>query len=81
MNMNLPPYTDVMISRVLEARPDAVVVIQCGTPVAMPWAGQARAIVQMPYGGNEGGHGLVDVIFGDANPVSTVIAHRTQICN
>jgi beta-glucosidase len=71
--MSLPPHTDELISSVLNVRPDAVVVTQSGTPVAMPWADQAQAIVQMWYGGNEGGNGLADVLFGDVNPVSGVI--------
>lgn len=72
-DMCLPPHTDELITSVLKVRPDAVVVTQSGTPVAMPWADQAQAMVQMWYGGNEGGNGLADVLFGDVNPVSKIL--------
>jgi beta-glucosidase len=68
--MRLPPHTDDMISAVLKIRPDAVIVTQSGTPVEMPWVSQASTMLHMWYGGNEGGNGLTDVLFGDVNPVS-----------
>lgn len=67
-NMDLPPNSDELISCVLNANPNTVVVIQSGTPVAMPWAGKAKAIIQAWYGGNETGHGIADVIYGKVNP-------------
>jgi len=51
--------------------PNTVVVIQSGTPVAMPWESQCRALVQAWYGGNETGNAISDVLFGIVNPVST----------
>lgn len=67
-HMDLPPGVDDMITRVLAVAPNAMVVNQSGTPVTMPWAGQAKCIVQAWYGGNETGHGIADVLFGDVNP-------------
>ncbi|KAF3392621.1 putative beta-glucosidase I, partial [Penicillium rolfsii] len=67
-NMDLPPGSDDLISRVLEVNPNAVVVIQSGTPVTMPWANKARALVQAWFGGNECGNGIADVLYGDVNP-------------
>ena len=67
-HMDLPPGVDAMIARVLEAAPNAVVVNQSGTPVTMPWADKAKAIVHAWYGGNETGHGITDVVFGDVSP-------------
>lgn len=69
--MSLPPHVDELVERILDVRPDAVIVTQSGTPVAMPWAHRAKGIVQMWFGGNEGGNGLADVLFGDVNPVYT----------
>ncbi|KAJ5795033.1 hypothetical protein N7457_001632 [Penicillium paradoxum] len=66
--MDLPPGSDELISRVLEANPNAVVVIQSGTPVTMPWADNAKALVQAWFGGNELGNGIADVLYGDVNP-------------
>ncbi|KAJ6093067.1 Beta-glucosidase [Penicillium sp. IBT 16267x] len=67
-NLSLPPNTDELISRVLLANPNTVVVIQSGTPVEMPWINDAKAVLHAWYGGNETGNGLADVIFGDVNP-------------
>ncbi|PWY75366.1 hypothetical protein BO70DRAFT_372618 [Aspergillus heteromorphus CBS 117.55] len=68
MHMDLPPHTDELIARVLKANPDTVVVLQSGTPMAMPWITEAKAVLHAWYGGNETGNGLADVIFGDVNP-------------
>ncbi|KAF2827691.1 beta-glucosidase precursor [Ophiobolus disseminans] len=68
LSMDLPPNTDELISRVLEANPNSVIVMQSGTPVTMPWADKAKAIVHAWYGGNEVGNGISDVLFGQVNP-------------
>ena len=71
-DMDLPgSYTDKLIRAVLKANPKAVIVIHSGTPVTMPWVDDAKCIVQAWYGGNEAGNGLVDILFGDVNPVSS----------
>ncbi|KAI9924491.1 hypothetical protein ASPWEDRAFT_147070 [Aspergillus wentii DTO 134E9] len=67
-HMDLPPGSDEMISRVLQANPNSAVVIQSGTPVTMPWANQAKALLQAWFGGNELGNGIADVLYGDVNP-------------
>lgn len=69
-HMDLPPGSDQLIQRILDAQPNAVIVVQSGTPVTMPWARQAKALLQAWYGGNETGNGIADVLFGDVNPVS-----------
>ncbi|KAH8659860.1 glycoside hydrolase superfamily [Xylariales sp. PMI_506] len=67
-HMNLPPGTDALIAAVLSAQPNAVVVLQSGTPVTMPWIGSAKAVLQAWYGGNETGNAIADVVFGRVNP-------------
>ncbi|CRL25566.1 Glycoside hydrolase, family 3, C-terminal [Penicillium camemberti] len=67
-HMDLPPGSDELITRVLEVNPNAVVVIQSGTPVTMPWADKTKALVQAWFGGNECGNGIADVLYGDVNP-------------
>ncbi|KAL5617953.1 hypothetical protein FOVSG1_000175 [Fusarium oxysporum f. sp. vasinfectum] len=67
-NMSLPPGSDDLVSAVLQANPNTVVLIQSGTPVSMPWVDQASTIAQAWFGGNEAGNGIADVLFGAVNP-------------
>ncbi|KAJ6628953.1 glycoside hydrolase family 3 protein [Mycena sp. CBHHK59/15] len=71
-NMDLPGLTDPLVSAVLRANPDTVVVNQTGTPVTMPWVDEAATILQAFYGGNELGNGLADVLWGKVNPSGKV---------
>jgi beta-glucosidase len=68
--MDLPKHgsQDRLIEAVLKANPNAVVVNQSGTPVTMPWADDAPAIIQAWYQGQEAGNSLADVLFGKLNP-------------
>ena len=77
-NMDLPPYSDELISKVLEVNPKAAIVLQSGTPVTMPWADKAGALVQAWYGGNETGNAIADVLFGNVNPVRFT-SHRPTL--
>lgn len=67
-NMDLLPSVDHLVEQVLQANPNTVIVNQSGTPVTMPWASKASAILQSWYGGNETGNAIADVLFGDVNP-------------
>ncbi|KAI8663958.1 Beta-glucosidase [Fusarium keratoplasticum] len=64
----LPPHVDDLVSAVLEAQPNAIVVTQAGNPVAMPWRHKAKTILHSWYGGNEAGNAVADVVFGKTNP-------------
>ncbi|TRM68227.1 glycoside hydrolase family 3 protein [Schizophyllum amplum] len=67
-NMELPGLTNRLVSEVLQANPNTVVVNQSGTPVEMPWVDEAHTLLQAFYGGNEVGSGMADVLFGNVNP-------------
>ncbi|KAL4247045.1 glycosyl hydrolase 3 family protein [Abortiporus biennis] len=69
-DMKLPGLSDTLVSSVLAANPNTIVVNQSGTPVEMPWVDQAHTLIQAFYGGNEVGNGLSDVLFGQVNPSS-----------
>ncbi|KAM5346983.1 hypothetical protein ACJ41O_009988 [Fusarium nematophilum] len=45
-----------------------VVITQTGMPVQMPWIDSAPTLVHAWLGGQETGHAVADVIFGDVNP-------------
>lgn len=67
-DMILPYGQDSVIEAVLEANPNTVVVMIAGSPVEMPWADKAKAIVYQYYAGMEGGTALAEVLFGKVNP-------------
>jgi beta-glucosidase len=67
-SLHLPGAQDELVARVLAVRPDAVVVVNAGSPVAMPWVDTARALLQVWFGGQEMAPALVDVVVGDAEP-------------
>ncbi|KAF9885310.1 hypothetical protein FE257_013027 [Aspergillus nanangensis] len=80
--MGLPPGTDELIQAVLAVQPNAAVVVQSGTPVSMPWAGQTMALLQAWYGGNETGNGIADVLFGDVNPSAKLpLTFPEELCD
>ena len=66
--MSLPGHMDALISAVSAANPSTVVVMQSGTPVAMPWVSSVNGLVHAWYGGNETGNAIADVLFGNVNP-------------
>ena len=67
-NMVLPYKQDRVIEAVLDVNPNTVVVMVAGSPVEMPWADKAKAIVFQYYAGMEGGTALAEVLFGKVNP-------------
>ncbi|KAI0321982.1 glycoside hydrolase family 3 protein [Amylostereum chailletii] len=67
-DMKLPGLTNELVTKVLKANPNTVVVNQSGSPVEMPWVDEAHTLIQAFYGGNELGNGLADVLFGKVNP-------------
>ncbi|HSZ17601.1 MAG TPA: glycoside hydrolase family 3 C-terminal domain-containing protein, partial [Terracidiphilus sp.] len=67
--MDLPAGQDELIAAVEKANPHTVVVLNTGDPVTMTkWIDKTPALVDMWYGGQEGGHALAAILFGDANP-------------
>ena len=66
--MDLPAGQDALIAVVEKANPRTVVVLNTGDPVTMSWLDATPALVDMWYGGQEGGAALAAILFGDANP-------------
>src|SRR5262249_19817518 len=67
-DMSLPWGQDALFDAVLDANPNSIVILQTGNPVAMPWHGKARAIVQAWYQGQSGATAVVDMLTGKINP-------------
>ena len=67
-SMHLPGGQDELVERVVAANPNTAVVVNTGAPVAMPWADDARAVLQAWFGGQEMANALADIVVGDAEP-------------
>ncbi|KAJ5389241.1 uncharacterized protein N7496_000309 [Penicillium cataractarum] len=68
-NMDLPAALPPLITAVLAAAPETILVTQSGSPFNMlPWAETVNTHLHAWFGGNELGNGLADVIFGAVNP-------------
>ncbi len=67
--MDLPAGQDELIQAVEKANPHTIVVLNTGNPVTMTkWIDSTPALLDMWYGGQEGGNALAAILFGDANP-------------
>lgn len=67
-SMALPGDQDALIRAVVAANPKTIVVLNNGTPVLMPWLASVPGLVEAWFPGDEGGHALASVLFGDVNP-------------
>jgi beta-glucosidase len=64
----LPGEQDDLIRRVAAVNPHTIVVLNAGSPVAMPWLAEVAAVLQIWFPGEEFGEALADVLFGIAEP-------------
>jgi beta-glucosidase len=67
--MDLPAGQDELIQAVEKANPHTVVVLNTGDPVTMSkWLDTTPALLDMWYGGQEGGNAIAAILFGDVIP-------------
>jgi beta-glucosidase len=64
----LPGDQDELISRVAAASRRTVVVVNAGSPVAMPWLSEVDAVLLCWFPGQEMGEALTDVLLGVLEP-------------
>ena len=67
-DMLLPGKQDALIRAVNAVNANTVVVINACSPVEMPWLDAVDTLLLAYYPGQEGGHALADILFGDINP-------------
>ncbi len=67
-DMALPGAQDDLTRAVLAANPNTAVVLNTGSPFALPWIDQARAVLQMWLPGETGPDALAAVLFGERGP-------------
>jgi beta-glucosidase len=73
-----------LVEAVFAANPKTIVVEMSAGPLTVPWiAKNIPALLQAWWAGEEGGHAIADVLFGDVNPAGrlphTVYASEAQV--
>ena len=67
--LDLPEGQDELIQAVAKANHNTIVVFSAGAPVNVSrWVKSVPAVLDAWFGGEEGGHAIADVLFGDVNP-------------
>ena len=67
--LDLPEGQDELIEAVARANRNTIVVFNSGSSINISrWVGAVPALLDSWFGGQETGHGLADVLFGDVNP-------------
>jgi beta-glucosidase len=67
--LGLPGRQEELIRRIGETGTPLIVILVGGSAITMSeWMGLAEAIIMAWYPGEEGGHAVADIIFGDYNP-------------
>ena len=82
--LSLPGHQEELITAVAATGTPVVVLLVGGSAITMNnWIDKVSAIVDVWYPGEEGGHAVADVLFGDYNPAGrlpiTFPAHEAQL--
>lgn len=67
-NLDLPDWQNAMVTAVLAANKNTVVVARCPGACTMPWADAAPSILFQLLPGQEAGNALANAVFGSVNP-------------
>ncbi|WP_344064586.1 beta-glucosidase family protein [Microbacterium pumilum] len=67
-SLDLPGRQDDLVRAVVEANWRTIVVVNAGSPVALPWADEVAAVLQGYFGGQQFGAALADVLTGAVEP-------------
>ena len=82
--LGLTGNQEALVEAVFAANPRTVVVEMSAGPLTVPWiAKNVPALLQAWWPGEEGGHAIAEVLFGDVNPAGrlphTVYASEAQV--
>ena len=66
--LNLEDQQDGLVEDVAKANPRAVVILETGGAVFMPWLDQVAGVLQAWYPGTSGGEAIANLLFGKVNP-------------
>jgi beta-glucosidase len=66
--IELPGEQNALVEAVLEANPDAVIVVNAGAPMSLPWIDRAKTVLWTWLPGEEGPDAIAAIAFGHAGP-------------
>jgi beta-glucosidase len=64
----LPGEQDKLIEEVAAVNPNMIVVLNTSQPVALPWIGKVKAVLEMWWPGDEGGWSTANLLLGKTSP-------------
>ncbi|WP_223878373.1 glycoside hydrolase family 3 protein [Microbacterium radiodurans] len=67
-NLDLPGHQDELVRAVAATGTPTIVVVNAGSPVVLPWAGEVAAVVQGYFGGQEFGTAIAGILTGADEP-------------
>lgn len=68
VGLELPGRQNELVAAVAAVNPRTIVVVNAGSPIAMPWVDDVGAVLQVWYPGQEFGGALAAILAGDADP-------------
>ena len=68
VDLDLPGGQNELVSAVAAVNRHTIVVLNTGSAVTMPWLDSVAAVVEAWYPGQEDGHAIAALLFGDVNP-------------
>ena len=67
-SLSLPDNQDALIEQIASVNPHAIVVLETGTAVTMPWIDKVSGVVEAWYAGSSGHKALANILVGEVNP-------------
>ncbi|WP_019910536.1 glycoside hydrolase family 3 C-terminal domain-containing protein [Paenibacillus sp. HW567] len=67
-DMDIEPGHEQLIAAICAANPNTVLILANGESVMMPWADQAKAVLETWFSGEGMGEALATILFGHVNP-------------
>ncbi len=64
----LPGEQDKLVEEVAAVNPNTIVVLNTSQPVALPWLGKVKAVLEMWWPGDEGGWATANLLAGKTSP-------------
>jgi len=67
-NITLYGEDDKLINAIADNHKNVIVIVHNPASVTLPWVGRVKACIAAFYPGEQNGHALASIIFGDVNP-------------